>query len=113
MAKDLQEQLAERLLTERRGHKLQTHFNEPHLDYHKHEGGIVENYEDVIKALERKHRAEMEIMVHMLQGKEGTRTRAEARKMTRGRTKVAVNKKTLPAVVIACRWVCLYNCVST
>ena len=46
---------------------------------------MVECYEDLIKALERKHRAEVEMMIHMIQGKDSGHTRAEARKMSSGR----------------------------
>ena len=45
----------------------------------------MEHYEDVIKALERKHRAEMEMMVHMLQGKDSSQSRSDAKKMTSGK----------------------------
>ena len=77
--------MADRLLTERRGHRLPKEIKHAELEYHQHETGLVELYEDVIKALERKHRAEMEIMVHMLQGKDASQTRADVRKMTNGK----------------------------
>ena len=80
--KELQHMLADRLLTERRGHKLPRDIKHAELEYHEHETGQVELYEDVIKALERKHRAEMEMMVHMLQGKDASQIRADVRKMT-------------------------------
>ena len=83
--KDLQHMLADRLLTERRGHRLPREIKQAELEYHQHETGVVELYEDVIKALERKHRAEMEMMVHMLQGKDASQTRANVRKMTNGK----------------------------
>ena len=62
------------------------------MEYHEHETGLVELHEDVIKALERKHRAEMEMMVHMLQGKEASQTRANVKKLTNGKfDKICVN----------------------
>jgi hypothetical protein len=85
LGKELQHILADRLLTERRGHRLPKEIKHAELEYHQHETGLVELYEDVIKALERKHRAEMEIMVHMLQGKDASQTRADVRKMTNGK----------------------------
>ena len=90
--KDLQNLLADRLLTERRGHRLPKEIKRPELEYHEHETGPVELHEDVIKALERKHRAEMEMMVHMLQGKEASQTRANVKKLTNGKIyKICVN----------------------
>ena len=82
--KELQHNLADLLLAERRGHRLPREIKQPELEYHQHETGFVELYEDVIKALERKHRAEMEMMVYMLQGKDASETRAHFRKMTNG-----------------------------
>ena len=82
--------LAEHLLAERRGHKLPREIKHAELEYHQHETGQVELYEDVIKALERKHRAEMEMMVHMLQGKDASQTRADVRNMTNGKS--VINK---------------------
>ena len=72
-------------MAERRGHRLPKEIKRPELEYHQHETGVIELHEDVIKALERKHRAEMEMMVHMLQGKEASQIRAEVRKLTNGR----------------------------
>ena len=88
--KELQHMLAEHLLAERRGHKLPREIKHAELEYHQHETGQVELYEDVIKALERKHRAEMEMMVHMLQGKDASQTRADVRNMTNGKS--VINK---------------------
>ena len=84
--------MADRLLTERRGHRLPKEIKRPELEYHEHETGLVELHEDFIKALERKHRAEMEMMVHMLQGKEASQTRASVKKLTNGKfDKICVN----------------------
>jgi hypothetical protein len=83
--KEVQHLLADRLLTERRGRKLPGDIKHAELEYHQHETGHIELYEDVIKALERKHRAEMEMMVHMLQGKDSSQTRANVKKMTNGK----------------------------
>ena len=83
--KELQVVLAGRILAERRGLRLPKEVKQSELQFHEHETGLVELHEDVIKALERKHRAEMEMMVYMLQGKDASQTRADVRKMSNGK----------------------------
>ena len=56
------------------------------------EAGLVDVLEDTVRALERKHAMERELLIYMLQGRESVQARSAAKKLNAGKfTRVLSN----------------------
>lgn len=78
-----QEKLAYERLVQRKGRKLQKEVLSGET-LSKGNVGVVDLLEDVVKVLERKQALEREVLVYMLQGRESSRARSYAKKLTPG-----------------------------
>jgi len=78
-----QEKLAMERLTQRKGRKLQKDVLSD-ISISKGDLGVVDLAEDVVKLLERKQAIEREVLIYMLQGRDSTKSRSYARKLTAG-----------------------------
>lgn len=48
------------------------------------EAGLVDVFEETVRALERKHAMERELLIYLLQGRESTQARSAAKKLSAG-----------------------------
>ena len=53
------------------------------------EAGLVDVFEDTVRALERKHAMERELLIYLLQGRESAQARSAAKKLSAGKSNVA------------------------
>ena len=51
------------------------------------EAGLVDVFEDTVRALERKHAMERELLIYLLQGRESAQARSAAKKLSAGKSK--------------------------
>lgn len=49
------------------------------------EAGLVDVFEDTVRALERKHAMERELLIYFLQGRESVQARSAAKKLSTGK----------------------------
>ena len=54
------------------------------------EAGLVDVLEDIVRALERKHAMERELLIYFLQGRESVQSRSAAKKLSAGMSSRAV-----------------------
>ena len=79
-----QQKLASVRLAYRRGRKLKKEIVEEDFRLIENETGLVDVHENIVKALEKKHMAERELLMYMLQGRDSIHARSAARKLTPG-----------------------------
>ncbi|RMX39987.1 hypothetical protein pdam_00022972 [Pocillopora damicornis] len=78
-----QEQLGKERLTQRKGRKLPRNWKGGELDFSTPgEAGLVDVLEDTVRALERKHAMERELLIYLLQGRESVQARSAAKKLS-------------------------------
>ncbi|EDO46860.1 predicted protein, partial [Nematostella vectensis] len=78
-----QQTLAAARLLQRKGRKLQKDILLDDATLSTGEVGLVDLHEDVVKALERKHALEREVLIYMLQGRDSGKARSYARKLNK------------------------------
>ncbi|XP_032219683.2 trichohyalin [Nematostella vectensis] len=78
-----QQTLAAARLLQRKGRKLQKDILLDDVTLSTGEVGLVDLHEDVVKALERKHALEREVLIYMLQGRDSGKARSYARKLNK------------------------------
>ena len=81
-----QEQLGKERLLHRKGRKLPRNWKGEELNFSSPgEAGLVDVLEDTVRALERKHAMERELLIYFLQGRESVQARSAAKKLSAGR----------------------------
>ena len=79
-----QEKLASERLIYRKGRKLQKEMFGDDFKLIENETGLVDIHENIVKALEKKHATERELLIFMLQGRDSGHARSAARKLSPG-----------------------------
>ena len=83
-------------MSHRKGRKLPRDWKGEDLQFALvREAGLVDVFEDTVRALERKQGMEREFLIYLLQGRESTQARSAARKLSAGNYKYAKNVKDL------------------
>lgn len=78
-----QENLGKERLSHRKGRKLPRDWKGEDLQFALvREAGLVDVFEDTVRALERKQGMEREFLIYLLQGRESTQARSAARKLS-------------------------------
>ena len=81
-----QEQLGKERLMRRKGRKLPRDWKGEDLKFSAAgEAGLVDVFEDTVRALERKHAMERELLIYFLQGRESVQARSAAKKLSTGK----------------------------
>lgn len=80
-----QEHLGRERLLHRKGRKLPRDWKGQDLKFSTlEEAGLVDALEDTVRALERKHAMEREMLIYLLQGRESVQSRSAAKKLDAG-----------------------------
>lgn len=80
-----QEQLGKERLVYKKGRKLPRDWKGEDLKFSSPgEAGLVDVFEDTVRALERKHAMERELLIYLLQGRESAQARSAAKKLSAG-----------------------------
>ena len=91
-----QEKLGKDRLFQRKGRKLPRDWKGEDFKFAPvGEAGLVDVFEDTVRALERKQAMEREFLIYLLQGRESTQARSAARKLSAGNCKCVKNVKIL------------------
>ncbi|PFX16028.1 hypothetical protein AWC38_SpisGene19720 [Stylophora pistillata] len=78
-----QEQLGKERVQQRKGRKLPRNWKGGELEFSTPgEAGLVDVLEDTVRALERKHAMERELLIYLLQGRESVQARSAAKKLS-------------------------------
>ena len=81
-----QEQLGKERLQHRKGRKLPRNWKGDELNFiAPSEAGLVDVLEDTVRALERKHAMERELLIYFLQGRDSVQARSAAKKLSTGK----------------------------